>query len=91
MLPSRFRERRKPCRTRTLGRNRESAGALPVRGTQGFDPHAKGTRWSVRPHHTPWNWPMNQIVTKVAPALATGCTMVLKPSEMAPLSALFAQ
>ncbi len=41
---------------------------------------------------TPWNWPMNQIVAKVAPALATGCTMVLKPSEMAPLSAiLFAQ
>ena len=36
---------------------------------------------------TPWNWPMNQIVTKVAPALAAGCTMVLKPSEMAPLSA----
>lgn len=30
---------------------------------------------------TPWNWPMNQIVTKVAPALATGCAMVLKPSE----------
>jgi aldehyde dehydrogenase (NAD+) len=41
---------------------------------------------------TPWNWPMNQIVCKVAPALAAGCTMVLKPSEMAPLSAyLFAQ
>src|SRR5579871_5172443 len=41
---------------------------------------------------TPWNWPMNQIVAKVAPALAAGCTMVLKPSEMAPLSAiLFAQ
>jgi aldehyde dehydrogenase (NAD+) len=41
---------------------------------------------------TPWNWPMNQIVTKVAPALAAGCTMVLKPSEIAPLSAyLFAQ
>jgi aldehyde dehydrogenase (NAD+) len=36
---------------------------------------------------TPWNWPMNQIVTKVGPALAAGCTMVLKPSEMAPLSA----
>ena len=36
---------------------------------------------------TPWNWPMNQIVAKVAPALATGCTMVLKPSELAPLSA----
>jgi aldehyde dehydrogenase (NAD+) len=41
---------------------------------------------------TPWNWPMNQIVCKVAPALAAGCTMVLKPSEQAPLSAyLFAR
>jgi aldehyde dehydrogenase (NAD+) len=41
---------------------------------------------------TPWNWPMNQITCKVAPALAAGCTMVLKPSELAPLSAhLFAQ
>ncbi|HEY0212437.1 MAG TPA: aldehyde dehydrogenase family protein [Paenirhodobacter sp.] len=37
---------------------------------------------------TPWNWPMNQIVCKVAPAIAAGCTMVLKPSELAPLSAL---
>ena len=36
---------------------------------------------------TPWNWPANQIACKVAPALAAGCTMVLKPSEMAPLSA----
>jgi len=37
---------------------------------------------------TPWNWPMNQIATKVAPALAAGCTMVLKPSEVAPLDAV---
>nr|WP_237219788.1 aldehyde dehydrogenase family protein [Sphingomonas arenae] len=37
---------------------------------------------------TPWNWPINQIATKVLPALAVGCTMVLKPSELAPLSAL---
>jgi aldehyde dehydrogenase (NAD+) len=36
---------------------------------------------------TPWNWPMNQIGCKVAPALATGCTVILKPSEIAPLSA----
>ncbi|KNX38437.1 aldehyde dehydrogenase family protein [Luteipulveratus halotolerans] len=36
---------------------------------------------------TPWNWPLNQITCKVAPALATGCTMVLKPSEEAPFSA----
>lgn len=35
---------------------------------------------------TPWNWPMNQVTCKVAPALAVGCTMVLKPSELAPLS-----
>jgi len=35
---------------------------------------------------TPWNWPLNQIACKVAPALATGCTMVLKPSEIAPFS-----
>lgn len=41
---------------------------------------------------TPWNWPMNQIACKVAPALATGCTMILKPSEIAPFSAyLFAE
>ena len=37
---------------------------------------------------TPWNWPINQIALKVIPAFATGCTMILKPSEMAPLSGL---
>ncbi len=37
---------------------------------------------------TPWNWPVNQIACKVAPALAAGCTMVLKPSEVAPLSGM---
>lgn len=37
---------------------------------------------------SPWNWPINQIATKVAPALAAGCTMVLKPSEVAPLDAV---
>ncbi len=37
---------------------------------------------------TPWNWPMNQVAVKVAPALAAGCTMVLKPSELAPLDAM---
>ncbi len=41
---------------------------------------------------TPWNWPMNQISCKVAPALATGCTIILKPSEIAPFSAyIFAE
>ncbi len=41
---------------------------------------------------TPWNWPVNQISCKVAPALAVGCTMILKPSEVAPLSAyIYAQ
>lgn len=37
---------------------------------------------------TPWNWPANQIVCKVAPAIAAGCTMVLKPSEVAPIDAI---
>ncbi|MBC6443754.1 MAG: aldehyde dehydrogenase family protein [Rhodobacteraceae bacterium] len=41
---------------------------------------------------TPWNWPMNQVVLKVAPAIAAGCSVVLKPSEIAPLSSyLFAE
>lgn len=41
---------------------------------------------------TPWNWPMNQVTLKVIPALGVGCTMILKPSEVAPLSsALFAE
>ncbi|MEQ8497483.1 MAG: aldehyde dehydrogenase family protein, partial [Gammaproteobacteria bacterium] len=41
---------------------------------------------------TPWNWPINQIACKVIPALAAGCTMVLKPSEVAPLNAaIFAE
>ena len=37
---------------------------------------------------TPWNWPINQILSKLAPCLASGCTAILKPSEIAPLSAL---
>ena len=41
---------------------------------------------------TPWNWPINQLAAKIGPALVAGCTMVLKPSEIAPLSAqLFAE
>ena len=37
---------------------------------------------------TPWNWPMNQVCLKVMPAIASGCTMILKPSELAPLSSI---
>ena len=37
---------------------------------------------------TPWNWPMNQVVSKVVPAIAAGCTMVLKPSEESPISSI---
>ncbi len=37
---------------------------------------------------TPWNWPLNQIACKVAPAIAAGCTMVLKPSELSPVNAI---
>jgi aldehyde dehydrogenase (NAD+) len=58
--------------------------------------HAPGDRILYEPVGvcaliTPWNWPMNQVTLKVVPALGVGCTMVLKPSEVAPLSsALFA-
>jgi aldehyde dehydrogenase (NAD+) len=58
-----------------------------------FDQRAGSTRIALEPIGvcgliTPWNWPVNQIVVKIAPALAAGCTMVLKPSEYSPLSAL---
>ncbi len=58
-----------------------------------FGAHAPNTRILHEPIGvcgliTPWNWPMNQVMLKVIPAMAVGCTMVLKPSEMAPLSSL---
>ncbi|MBT0960819.1 aldehyde dehydrogenase family protein [Denitromonas iodatirespirans] len=59
--------------------------------------HAPNTRILYEPIGvcgliTPWNWPMNQVTLKVIPALAAGCTVVLKPSEIAPLSSmLFAE
>ncbi len=56
-------------------------------------PHAPNDRIALEPIGvvgliTPWNWPMNQVSLKVIPALLAGCTMVLKPSEEAPLSSL---
>ena len=60
-------------------------------------PHAPDNRIALEPIGvaaliTPWNWPMNQIALKVTPALLAGCTVVLKPSEQSPLSAmLFAE
>ena len=55
--------------------------------------HAKNQRILYEPKGvcaliTPWNWPMNQVCLKVIPALASGCTMILKPSELAPLSSI---
>ncbi len=55
--------------------------------------HAKNQRLIYEPKGvcaliTPWNWPMNQTCLKVMPALASGCTMILKPSEVAPISAM---
>ena len=54
--------------------NAQAEGGMIVRGVVGAI--------------TPWNYPLHQIVAKIAPALAAGCTVVLKPSEIAPLSAL---
>jgi aldehyde dehydrogenase (NAD+) len=71
--------------------------AAGVLGAYEFD-HLRGSTRIVKEpigvcgFITPWNWPMNQITCKVAPALAVGCTIVLKPSEIAPFSAyLFAE
>jgi aldehyde dehydrogenase (NAD+) len=90
------------ARTQQVG-----AGASHIKGfirtLKGFEfdrmlgPHAPTDRILYEPVGvcaliTPWNWPMNQITLKVMPALAAGCTMVLKPSEIAPLSArIFAE
>ncbi len=67
------------------------ATALEALKTYEFERQVGNTRVVKEPigvcgFITPWNWPINQIACKVAPALATGCTMVLKPSEIAPIS-----
>jgi len=55
-----------------------------VHGTTGIVHEAIGVVGMI----TPWNWPINQIMCKIAPALAAGCTMILKPTEVAPLNAI---
>jgi aldehyde dehydrogenase (NAD+) len=71
--------------------------AIEVLKTYTFEQDRGPTRIAKEPigvcaFITPWNWPLNQIACKVAPALAVGCTMVLKPSEIAPFSAqIFAE
>ena len=55
-----------------------------VQGTTGIVHEPVGVVGMI----TPWNWPVNQIMCKVAPAIAAGCTMVLKPTEIAPLNAM---
>jgi aldehyde dehydrogenase (NAD+) len=55
-----------------------------IQGTTGILHEAVGVVGMI----TPWNWPINQIMCKAAPALAAGCTMVLKPTEIAPLNAV---
>ena len=65
--------------------------ALEVLKTYRFEEDRGSTRIVKEPigvcgFITPWNWPVNQIVCKVAPAIATGCTIILKPSEVAPFS-----
>jgi aldehyde dehydrogenase (NAD+) len=67
--------------------------ALSVLREHAFDEVVNKTRVTREPVGvcaliTPWNWPMNQVGCKVAAALAAGCTMVLKPSELSPISAL---
>jgi len=72
-------------------------GALQALKTMHWEEKVEGARVVREPIGvvgliTPWNWPMNQVAAKVAPALAAGCTMILKPSEESPLSAyIFSQ
>jgi aldehyde dehydrogenase (NAD+) len=66
---------------------------IDVLKTFSFDDKHGGTRLVLEPIGvcaliTPWNWPINQVAAKVVPALAAGCTMVLKPSEFSPFSAI---
>jgi aldehyde dehydrogenase (NAD+) len=66
---------------------------LDVLGTFEFEERRGTTRLMLEPVGvcaliTPWNWPINQVAAKVVPALAAGCTMVLKPSEFSPFSAI---
>src|SRR6185437_13311100 len=68
------------------------AAMLDVLKTFEFEEQRGTSRLSLEPVGvcaliTPWNWPMNQVAAKVVPALAAGCTMVLKPSEFSPFSA----
>ena len=67
--------------------------AIRALKTLEFEEHSRSTLIVKEPIGvcaliTPWNWPVNQVVCKVAPALAAGCTMVLKPSEIAPFDAM---
>jgi aldehyde dehydrogenase (NAD+) len=69
------------------------AAMIEVLGTFQFEELRGNTRLVQEPVGvcaliTPWNWPMNQVAAKVVPALAAGCTMVLKPSEYSPFSAI---
>ncbi|OSP54803.1 aldehyde dehydrogenase family protein [Pseudoruegeria sp. SK021] len=75
-----------------VGRMHLEAAIDALQGTQ-FEEMRGSTLISKEPVGvcaliTPWNWPMNQLVVKVAPALAAGCTMIAKPSEFSPLSSL---
>ncbi len=68
------------------------AAMIDVLKTFQFEERRGSTRLALEPVGvcaliTPWNWPMNQVAAKVVPALAAGCTMVLKPSEFSPFSA----
>ncbi|MDH3399841.1 MAG: aldehyde dehydrogenase family protein [Chromatiales bacterium] len=77
--------------------DQQIGGALEALKAMPWDEKVEGARVVREPIGvvgliTPWNWPMNQVAAKVAPALAAGCTMILKPSEVSPLSAyIFSQ
>jgi aldehyde dehydrogenase (NAD+) len=83
----------RPARRPALAHQELHQGLRQLRVRPPAGPHAPNDRIIREPVGvcaliTPWNWPMNQVTLKTIPALLAGCTMVLKPSEIAPLSSL---
>ena len=80
--------RSRSCSSTTAdGRRRSTGTSSTCRPRR--DVHSCGrSRWASRPRITPWNYPMMMAVQKVAPAIAAGCTFILKPAEQTPLTAL---
>ena len=78
---------RRPARRSLISRSRRNSSSPSASAKPWAIPTCCASRSASSACITPWNYPLHQIAAKVAPALAAGCTVVLKPSEVAPLNA----